>query len=98
MMLGRYRQQPGERRKKGLEYTDFLESAELITAVEVSVSPETDTPFVVNDIVIDPAGKIFAYYAQGGEDGETYLVEFSITTNGSQIKQDTVEFDIEEDE
>ena len=98
MMLGRYRQQPGERRKKGFDYDDFLESGELITDVSVSVSPATGTPFVIDDIVIDEAGKIFAYFAQGGEDGQTYLVEFTITTNGSQVKQDTVEFDIEEDE
>ncbi len=98
MNLGRYRQQPGERRKKGIDYDDFLESDELITDVSVEVSPATGTPFVIDDIVIDEAGKIFAYFAQGGEDGQSYLVEFTITTNGSQIKQDTVEFDIEEDE
>lgn len=97
MILGRYRQQPGERRKRGIDYDDFLEIGELITDVTVEVSTADGTAFVVDDIVIDPAGKKFAYYAQGGVAGMTYTVEFSIETNGTQIKQDTVEFDVEED-
>lgn len=97
MILGRYRQQPGERRKRGIDYDDFLETGEIITDVTAEVSTADGAAFVVDDIVIDPAGKKFAYYAQGGVGGMTYVVEFSITTNGGQIKQDTVEFDVEED-
>lgn len=99
MILGRYRQQPGERRKRGVDYTDFLEDSEEVTNVTASVSPTTDTPFVISNIAIDPEeGKEWIYFAEGGEHGETYAVEFTVTTNGGQIKQDTVEFDVEEDE
>lgn len=98
MMLGRYRQQPGEKRKRGLDYDDFLESAEIVTGATPDVSPVTDTPFVVDGVVVDPAGKEFAYFASGGEAGQTYAVTFTVTTNGNQIRKDTVEFDVEEDE
>lgn len=98
MMLGRYKQQPGERRKRGIDYDDFLEDDELLTDAEVEVTPTTDPPFVINGVVIDPAGKEMAYYAGGGVDGQTYLVEFTFSTNAGQTKQDTVEFDVEEDE
>lgn len=96
MMLGRYQQQPGERRKRGVDYTDFLEESEEVTNVTATVTPETDTPFVISSIAIDPEeGKEWIYYAEGGEHGETYSVLFTVTTNAGQRKQDTVEFDVE---
>lgn len=99
MMLGRYRQTPGERRKRGVDYTDFLEDSEEVTDVDAVVSPDTDTPFVISNIAIDPEdGKEWAYFAEGGQAGYTYSVTFTVTTNGGQIKTDTIEFDIEEDE
>lgn len=98
MILGRYRQQPGERRKRGIDYTDFLEAGEILTNATAAISPTTDTPLVVDGIVIDPDGSEFAYFVSGGEHGVSYSVEFTLTTNGGQTKKDTVEFDIEEDE
>lgn len=98
MILGRYRQKPGETRKRGVDYIDFLEDDEEVTNVTASVTPETDTPFVITNIVIDPEeGKEWAYFAGGGEHGETYSVEFTVTTNGGQTKKDTIEFDVEND-
>lgn len=98
MMLGRYRQQPGERRKRGIDYTDFLEDSEEVTNVTAVVTPEDEGAFTISNIAIDPDGKEWAYFAEGGSHGTTYSVLFTVTTNGGQRKQDTVEFDIEEDE
>lgn len=99
MILGRYRQQPGEKRKRGIDYTDFLESAEEVTNVVAEVSPVTEDPLLVTNIAIDPEeGKEWAYFVEGGQNGVTYSILFTVTTNGGQRKQDTVEFDIEEDE
>lgn len=98
MKLGRYKQAPGENRKRGIDYTDFLESSEVVTAVTISVTPVTDTPLVVGSVAIDPDGKEFAYFASGGEDGVSYTATFRIVTNGGQVKKDTVDFDIEVDE
>jgi hypothetical protein len=75
-----------------------LEAAEIVTLVEPVVTPVTTPPFLVEGVVIDPAGKEFGYFATGGVAGETYAVEFTVSTNGNQVRQDTVEFDVEEDE
>lgn len=97
MILGRYRQQPGERRKRGIDYDDFLESSEEVTNVTVAIEPTTDPPFLVTNIAIDPEhGKEWVYFSEGGVNGVTYAALFTVTTNGGQRKQDTVEFDIEE--
>lgn len=95
MLLGRYKQQPGERLKRIIDLTQWLESSETILTVVPSISPVTDTPFVCTSVVIDPAGKKFAYYLTGGEDGETYEVTFTSTTQ-TQVREDEVEIDVEE--
>lgn len=97
MMLGRYRQQPGEKIKRIIDLDDWLESDETITDVELkAISPETESEFSCPSIVIDPGGKKFAYYLTGGEDGETYTVEFTVTTQ-TQIAEYEIEIDVEED-
>lgn len=98
MILGRYRQHPEDFRRRMVDYRDFLETGEVITGVVPSVVPVTDTPLVVTNVIVDVAGKRFAYRVSGGEHGETYSVNFQITTNAGQVKNDTIEFDIEEDE
>src|SRR5690554_6386984 len=100
MIVVRYRPQPGERRKRAIDYTDFLETYEEVTNVTASVSPsEDDDDFAIMNFAIDPEeGKEWVYLAEGGVSGGTYAVTFTVTTSGGQRKQDTVEFDIEEDE
>ncbi len=96
MLLARYKQQPGERLKKIIDLTKWLEESEEIESVTVkAVTPTTTTPFEVSSIVIDPDGKKFAYWITGGEDGETYTVEFTISTQ-TQVREDEIEVDVEE--
>jgi hypothetical protein len=96
MLLARYKQQPGERLKRIIDLTTWLESTEEIEDVVVkSITPETTSPFQCTSVVIDPDGKKFAYYLTGGEDGETYKVEFTISTQ-TQIREDEIEVDVEE--
>ena len=95
MLLGRYKQQPGERLKRLLDYDTWLEEAELISLVVAEITPATDIPLTVPSIVIDPAGRKFAYFTAGGEDGETYEIKFTITTQ-TQVKQDEIEIEVEE--
>jgi hypothetical protein len=95
MLLGRYNQQPGERLKRILDYVRWLESDEEIQTVTAEVTPETDDPLTVPTIVLDPGGKKFAYYTEGGEDGETYLIQFTVTTP-TQVKEDEIEIEVED--
>lgn len=97
MMLGRYKQQPGENLKRIIDLDDWLEEDETITDVEVKdITPVTEAPFTCPSVIVDPDGKKFAYYLTGGEDGETYKVEFTITTQ-TQTAEYEIEIDVEED-
>lgn len=95
MLLNRYKQQPGEKIKRIVDLTEWLEADETIADLTVTISPETDTPFTCPSAVIDPAGKKFAYYLQGGESGTTYKVQFSTETQ-TQIREDEIEVEVEE--
>lgn len=95
MLLGRYNQQPGETLKRLLDYVAWLEDTEIIQGVTTEITPVTDTPLTVSSIVIDPAGKKFAYFVTGGEDGNTYEIKFTVTTQ-AQVKKDEVEIEVEE--
>jgi len=96
MLIGRYKQQPGELLKRIIDLTKWLEESEEITNVTVkAITPETSPVFQCTSIVIDPAGKKFAYWLTGGTDGETYTVEFRTTTQ-TQVREDEVEIDVAE--
>lgn len=94
MRLGRYTkagrvvQQPGERIRRLFRLDQWLEEGERILTVTAAVDNDTDTPLVVDDIVIGPDSDRFAYYVSGGEDGEDYVVTFTITTSIGQTRED----------
>lgn len=96
MLLGRYTQQPGENLKRLVDYDVWLEDDEEIDEVVVAVTPVTVPPFIVSNILVDDEAKKFAYYAGGGVSGTEYEVEFTVTTNIDQTRQDEVEFEVEE--
>lgn len=95
-ILGRYRQQPRENLKRVIDLRDWLETSEEIETVTAEVTPVTATPLVVDPILIDSAGKKFAYYVSGGEDGTTYTITFFSTTP-TQTREDEVEIEVEEE-
>lgn len=95
-ILGRYKQQSGERRKRGIDYDRFLEDGETITDVDATVSPETTPPLVVDDVTIDSDGRDFVYFTSGGSDGTEYTIEFSVDTSGGQTLEDEVEIEVED--
>lgn len=94
MRLGRYTkagrvvQQPGERIRRLFRLDQWLEEGERILTVTAAVDNDTDTPLVVDGIVIGPDSDRFAYYVSGGEDGEDYVVTFTITTSIGQTRED----------
>lgn len=97
-VLGRYKQQTGERRKRGLDYERFLEDGETLTDVDAEVVENTTTtPLVVNGIVIDPEDeKSFIYFVSGGEDNTEYSIKFTVTTSGGQTLEDNVDIEVED--
>lgn len=96
MLLNRYQQQPGENLKRIIDYDRWLEVNEEIVTVQATVTPATSPPLVVNNVLIDDDGKQLGYYVSGGMDGTDYTATFSLTTNAGQVREDEIEFEIEE--
>ena len=94
MRIGRYTkagrivQQPNERIRRLFKLDQWLEEGERVLTVTAAIDNDTDTPLVVDDIVIGPDSDRFAYYISGGEDGEDYVVTFTITTSVQQVRED----------
>jgi len=98
MILGRYKQRPYDKRKRGIDYTDFLISGETIAEiVSVTIAPTTTTPFVVDQMTIDPAGLLIAYYAGGGESPNEYSAKIRVRTSLNQYREDEVFFEVEDE-
>lgn len=98
MILGRYRQQSYDRRRRVIDFEQFLIEGETIVGpVTVIVTPETDPPFVVDGVTLDTEAQKLVYYAGGGVDGETYKAEFRTTTSLAQRREDEIEFEVEEE-
>jgi len=95
-LLGRYKQQPGENRKRGVDYARFLEAGEAVSTITAAITPVTVPLLTTPSIIIDAAGKKFAYFVGGGLNGTTYLVEFTVTTSLGQVLEDEIEIEVEE--
>lgn len=94
MRIGRYTkagrviQQPSERLRRLFKLAEWLEEGERVVTVTAAVDNITDVPLVVDDIVIGPDYDRFAYYVSGGEDGEDYVITFTVTTSVGQTRED----------
>jgi hypothetical protein len=89
-------QQPNERIRRLFKLDQWLEEGERVLTVTAAIDNDTDTPLVVDDIVIGPDSDRFAYYVSGGEDGEDYVVTFTITTSVGQTREDEMLIGIRE--
>ena len=96
MSIARYKQQPTDTRKRGVDFTLFCEPGEVITGIVVTpIAPVTTPPLVVTNVLIDPAtGQRFSYTVSGGVDGIEYVVQFEVTFNTLQDTTETAIFTI----
>jgi hypothetical protein len=60
------------------------------------VTPVTTTPLTISNLLVDPGGKIMAFYAGGGEAGTTYKLDIRIITSGAQQREDEIEIEVED--
>jgi hypothetical protein len=90
MKLGNYIKFPAERKRYAIDYTDWLDTGETLTAVTYTVSPGTD--LVVDASSISSSGLVAVFFVSGGTAGTVYTIDVRATTSGGQIKEDTVLF------
>lgn len=97
MLLGRFRVQPTEKRKFTVDYTNRLATGETLTNVEsTTITPTSDTPFVISAAVETTADKI-TLYSSGGEDGTDYKLELLVQTSDLGVKwEDEIIFIVED--
>ena len=99
LIINRYKQEPGDVRQRGVDYTYFAVPGELlqtvaVTGISAQGVPQASTnplvtPLVVTGLIIDPVTQLkFAYTVSGGQAGVEYTVQFTTTT---QIQTSNVE-------
>ena len=94
MNLGKYFKAPDERKRYSIDYTDWLDTGELLSGVTFGVTPVDADPVVIDGIAIETGSRSVVFYASGGIDGKSYKAIATMTTSGGQIKEDTVQYTV----
>jgi hypothetical protein len=94
MLLGKFFKTPDERKRYSIDYTDWLDTGELLATVTFEVTPVDLNPVAINGIAVQTDGKGVVFYAQAGVDGFSYKAIATATTSGGQIKEDTVQYTV----
>jgi len=94
MILGKYFKAPDERKRYSINYTDWLDTGELLSLVTFEVTPVDADPVVIDGITIESGEKSVVFYAAGGIDGKSYKAIATTTTTGGQVKEDTVQYTV----
>ena len=89
MRLGKFRKTPAERKRYTVDYTDWLDTSETVTAVNYTITP---SGMVVDAQAILTGNKKISFYVSGGNNEETYNIDVKATTSSGQIKEDVVSF------
>lgn len=81
-----------ERKKYTLNYSCWLENAEVLADFALQVTPATDdAPLVPSGAFVDPTFKRITTYLAGGKPGVLYTVRFVATTSIGQVKADDLQ-------
>lgn len=94
MVLGKYFKSPADRKRYTIDYTDWLDSAELISTVTFEVTPVGTSVLVIDGIAIDTDAKGVVFYASEGLDGTNYKAFPTMTSSNGQIKEDEIRFTV----
>ena len=94
MNLGKYFKAPDERKRYSIDYTDWLDTGELLTLVTFEVIPVDADPVAIDGIAIETSAKSVVFYASAGLDGKSYKAIVTMTTTGGQVKEDTVQYTV----
>ena len=95
----RFVQTPNEVKRYLVDYTLDLAIGE--TLVSIGTPTVVPTPgqqvspaLVINSVVIAPGALQFAFFAQGGVNGNNYEVQFLVTTSLGQVRETVIAFNI----
>lgn len=84
--LGKFVHTPVDRKRYIIDYSDWLNSGETLTAASFQSVPNTGTPAVVDANTLTSA--TVPLFVSGGDDGIQYQILVTVTTSLGQTKQD----------
>ncbi len=87
--LGRALKTPSDRKRYSVDYTDWLDTGELVVSAAIVVDPPAGT-LLVDGVVVSGDGKSVVFFLSDGDDGETYRALITVQTSGGQSKEDFV--------
>jgi len=91
-MIRRFKKYPDERKRYGLDYSDWLDASEQILSVAVQSNAAGGSTFVVESGGVSGDGKKVVFYVEGGTPDEIVVVSITIHTTAYQTKEDFVRF------
>ena len=94
MNIGKYSKSPDERKRYSIDYSDWLDTGELLTTVTFEVTPAEANCVVINGVTIETSQQGVVFYASAGVEGKSYKAIATMTTSGGQIKEDTVQYTV----
>jgi len=97
MILGKYSKAPLDNKRYTVDYSEWLDAAELVSIATSSIPVNTTIPpLAVNTPQIAVNGLSIQYYVSGGVVGTDYEILIVITTNQGQVREDTVIISVRE--
>lgn len=94
--LGRFEQQPWEKKRYRINYTKSLGDSETAVTPTFLVDTETDPALVVDGAAIDATGKYLVFFVSGGVTDTRYKVSVRMVTSAAQRFEDEIEYFIKE--
>jgi hypothetical protein len=95
MAIARFTKSPVERKQYTVDYASWLESAEIIETVAITITPASDPVLQADGAYVLPTNKGIAFYLTGGINGQSYVVSLVVVTSAGQIKQDTLQVQVQ---
>lgn len=92
MLLGRKPHTAGNRTRYYVDYANWLEDGESLSAATVVMDPSTPTPSItISGVVAQPSQRV-AFSIAGGAVNEAFTLAVQVTDSRSEIKNDTLQF------
>lgn len=94
MKLGKHVKGPTERKRYRIDYSQWLDTNEIISSANFEVAPITDNMLVIDDSSIATPPTAVVFFANSGKEGAVYTLDVTIVTDGGQVKNDSIIFSI----
>ena len=92
MQLGKYFKVTADKKRYAIDYSDWLDTGELVRTVTYEVTPTENGCLVIDTTSIDSTNTQAVFYASAGNVGISYTVTATMNTSAGQVRVDTIQF------